>query len=251
MAAPAGSFCWIELGTSDLAAAKRFYGQLFNWSARDSHEYTLFLSDGRPAAGGYTLRPDQRAEGVPPHWLLYVGVADADAAAARAGELGAKILAPARDAMGQGRMAVIQDPTGAVFAIWQPLAHSGFSAQGPGTFCWADLSTPDPIRAGEFYGELLGWKFREAPNDSSGYAHISVGDRAIGGMLPPSARTPATPPHWLAWIAVADCDATVSAAAATGARICAGPQMRNFGRYAVLADPEGAFFGVIAPSHRA
>lgn len=247
-----GAFCWIELGTTDLASARSFYTKLFGWTLQESPEYTVFVSGGQPAAGGYLLRPDQRAEGVPPHWLLYVRVSDADVAAARAGQLGARIRVPVFDAMGQGRMAVIKDPAGAVFAIWQPLAHPGFSAQGAGAFCWADLSTPDPTRAGVFYGELFDWKLWFAPNDPAGYAHISIGGHPIGGMLPASARTPNTPPHWLIWIAVADCDATVAAAAAAGARICAGAQtMEKVGRFAVLADPQGACFGVITPASRA
>src|SRR5438105_2840990 len=166
-----GSFCWVELGTTDQAAAKTFYSSLFGWTPNDfpmgpGDLYTIFRLDGRDAAAGYTIRPEQRAQGVPPHWMLYIQVESADDAAARAEKLGGKVLAPAFDVMTVGRMAVLQDPTGAIFTAWQPKQHSGIGIAGvPGTLCWADLSTPDPARAREFYSALFGWKIAPGEND--------------------------------------------------------------------------------------
>jgi predicted enzyme related to lactoylglutathione lyase len=154
---PAGSFCWIELHTSDQNAAKKFYGSLFGWTPQDmpmgpNDFYTIFKLQGRDAAAGCTLRPDETSMGVPPHWLIYIAVDDVDAAAPKAEKLGGKILAPPFDVMDAGRMAVVQDPTGAVFCLWRPIKHAGIGiAQVHGTLCWADLSTPDPQRGSEFY----------------------------------------------------------------------------------------------------
>src|SRR5437899_5152175 len=150
---PTGSFCWIELGTANQNAAKKFYGSLLGWTANDSpmgpgEVYTMFALDGRTVGACYTLRPDMRAEGVPPHWMLYVSVANADETAAKIRSAGGTLMCQPFDVMEFGRMAVFQDPTGAHLAIWQPKSHKGFAVEGqPGAFCWADLMTPDPERA--------------------------------------------------------------------------------------------------------
>ena len=78
-----GSFCWIELGTTDQPAAKSFYQALFGWTPADmpmgpDDFYTIFKLEGRDAAAAYTLRPEQRSQGVPPHWMPYIMVASAD-----------------------------------------------------------------------------------------------------------------------------------------------------------------------------
>src|SRR6516165_8951477 len=132
---PPGAFCWIELATTDQNAAKSFYGSLFGWSVKDfpmdpDNFYSMFQLEGSDAAAAYTLRAEQRAQGVPPHWMLFVAVQSADDAASRAAELGATVLAPAFDVFDVGRMAVLQDPTGATFSVWQPKQHTGIGIAG-------------------------------------------------------------------------------------------------------------------------
>lgn len=246
-----GSFCWIELATTDQAAAKTFYSSLFGWAANDfpmgpDDLYTIFKLEGRDAAAGYTLRPNDRAAGVPPHWMLYIQVDSADDAAASAAKLGAKILAPPFDVMTVGRMAVVQDPTGAIFAAWQSKGHSGIGIAGvPGTFCWADLNTPDAARAREFYSAWLGWKIEAGEHDKSGYLHIQNGEAMIGGIPPAAFRNPNAPPHWMIYFQVADVDATVTQAKALGGKAYMEPtSMEGVGRLAVVADPQGAAFAV-------
>jgi len=157
----AGSFCWIEVGTTDQTAAKKFYSTLFGWTPNDmpmgpGEVYTIFRLDGRDAAAGYTLRPDQKAQGVPPHWMPYVAVESADQAADTAKQLGGSVLAPAFDVMEAGRMAVLQDPTGATFCVWQAGKNTGIGIAGmEGTLCWGDLSTSDVKRASDFYSALF------------------------------------------------------------------------------------------------
>src|SRR5262245_14640151 len=99
---PPGRFCWVELATTDQPAAKKFYGTLFGWASEDqpigpSEVYTMFKKGGPAVAAGYTLRPEERT--LPPHWNLYVSVPSADAAAAKAKELGGTVLAPPFDVM--------------------------------------------------------------------------------------------------------------------------------------------------------
>jgi uncharacterized protein len=248
-----GSFSWIELSTTDQNAAKTFYGSLFGWAVNDSPMgpddfYSIFKLQGRDVGAACTMRPEQRAHGVPPHWMIYITVASADDAAARASQLGGKILAPAFDVMDIGRMAVIQDPTGATFSVWQAKRHVGTTIAGEdGTLCWADLSTPDQAGAAKFYAGLFGWEFSGDTDDDppSGYLHIQNGEEFIGGIPPGAHRDPHAPPHWMAYIQVSNCDATAAKAKQLGAKFYLEPMtMENVGRFAIIADPQGAVFAI-------
>jgi predicted enzyme related to lactoylglutathione lyase len=246
-----GSFCWIELATTDQKAAKNFYGSLFGWTPQDSpigpnEVYTLFKVDGRDAAAGYTLRAEQRANGVPPNWIIYITVDGADQAAAKSKELGGTVVMAPFDVMDLGRMAVLTDPTGAHFCVWQAAKNSGIGISGvPGTLCWADLSTPDVKRASDFYSKLFGWQIAAGENDKSGYLHIKNGEHFIGGVPPSQYRQPGVPPHWLAYFWVDDVDAVAAKAKGAGAKMCLEPTtIENVGRMAVIADPQGAVFAI-------
>jgi len=248
---PAGSFCWIELHTTDQNAAKSFYNSLFGWQAQDmpmgpDEFYTFFNLGDRSAAAGCTLRPDERSMGVPPHWMIYITVDNTDAAVAKAQQLGGTVLAPGFDVMDAGRMAVVQDPTGAVFCVWQPNKSHGIGvAHVHGTLCWADLSTADPKRASDFYSGLFGWQLITDPKDPSGYLHIKNGEHHIGGIPPAAHRQPGVPPHWMAYFLVDDVDATANKAKEMGAKLHLPPMsMEGVGRMSVIADPQGAVFAI-------
>jgi uncharacterized protein len=250
-----GSFCWIELATTDQPAAKNFYSGLFGWQINDapmgpSEVYTIFRLEGRDAAAGYTLRPDQK--GIPPNWTLYITVDNADAAVTRATKAGGKVHAPAFDVMDAGRMAVIADPTGAIFCVWQAGKNKGIGITGvDGTLCWADLSSPDPDRARKFYADMFGWKFGVDTDDPSGYVHIQNGEEFIGGLPPAKYRQPGTPPHWLPYFYTSNCDAAAAKAKQLGAKFCMEPTtMENVGRFGVLADPQGATFAIFQSAQK-
>jgi len=248
-----GSFCWIELATTDQAAAKAFYSALFGWSINDfpmgpGQSYTMFTLDGRNAAAAYTLDP-KNMPGVPPNWALYISVENADAAAAKATEAGGKLLGGPFDVYEFGRMAVLQDPTGAVFCVWQPRQHQGIGIYGvTGTLCWADLSTPNVDGAKPFYETLFGWKISPGEKDPSGYLHIQNGEQFIGGIPPAQYRNPNAPPHWLIYYHVENADAATAKAKELGARVYMEPMtMENVGRWSVVADPQGAVFALFQP----
>ena len=252
-----GDFCWIELGTTDQNGAKNFYASLFGWTPNDmpmgpAGVYTIFRLNGRDAAAGYTLTEEERAQHLPPHWNLYIAVENADASAAKAEQLGGKVLHAAFDVMDAGRMAVIQDPTGPVFIVWQAKKNAGIGIVGdPGAFCWADLSTADPERAKQFYSGLFGWKLEAGEKDPSGYLHIINGGRFIGGIPPAQHRDPKTPPHWLIYFAVVDVDASAAKAKQMGARFYLEPMsIEGVGRMAVMADPQGAVSAIFKESAR-
>lgn len=253
---PSGSFCWIKLATTDQNAAKKFYGSLFGWTPQDNpmgpgEVYTIFQLEGCDAAAGYTIRPDQKAQGVPPNWMLYIAVDSADQSAAKAQQLGGTVVAPPFDVMEFGRMAVISDPAGAHFCIWQPKQNKGTGiAHVPGTLCWADLSTPDPKSGAEFYSKLFGWQITADEKDKSGYLHIKNGEHFIGGIPPAAHRQPGVPPHWLPYFWVDDVDASAKKAQQAGARMFVPPMtLEGVGRFAVIADPQGAVFAIFKSAH--
>jgi uncharacterized protein len=249
-----GAFSWIELGTSDQNAAKHFYTSLFGWTFTDSPMgpddfYTMFQLEGENVAATYTLRPDQVGHGVPPNWNLYINVENADDTAAKATQLGASVLGGPFDVYTYGRMAVLADPTGAVFSIWQPNTHQGIGLKNQaGCLCWADLSTPDPAAGAKFYTELFGYQM--IPGEG-GYLHVRNGEDFIGGIQSADQRDPKAPPHWLIYIQVDDCASSTENAKGLGASIYFGPtEVKNAGIMTVLADPQGATFALFQPTRR-
>jgi uncharacterized protein len=244
-----GTFCWIDLGTPDQDDAGEFYGALFGWKLKED--------ENAEQTGGYrTARLGDNAvggvmklmqEGQPPAWLNYVSVEDADATVAKAREAGGVVHVEPMSVLDYGRMAVLADPTGAAFGIWQPGVNVGAGVVSePGALSWNELNTRDPEAAKSFYGDVFGWTFEEKEYERGSYTIISVDDEGIGGV---SDRVPAeAPAHWLVYFAVEDADATVETAKQRGGEIPAGPfDIAEVGRIAVIKDPWGAFFAVIQP----
>ena len=246
-----GSFCWVELATSDPEAAKSFYSGLFGWAPVDNPMgpgpdaiYTRLQLSGGDVGALYRMIKEQAAQGVPPNWLVYVSVASADAAAKRAKELGGAVLAEPFDIMDYGRMAMLKDPSGAVFAVWQPGTHFGMQrVNEPGAVCWCELATRDAEGAGRFYSSLLGWGLKTG---DPRYHEITRDGVPIGGLMVMGPEMAGVPPHWGVYFQVADCDAIVAKAKSLGGRLLFGPRdMETVGRFAVLQDPQGASFSVI------
>lgn len=252
-----GSFCWIELVTPDQNASKQFYQSLFGWDASDfpigpDETYTTFRLQGSDAAAAFKMNADLKARGVPPHWGIYITVTSADDAAAKAAELGGKVVAPPFDVFDFGRGAVLQDPTGATFSLWQAKQHKGIGIKGvPGTLCWADLNTPDQEGAAAFYRKLFGWEIMAGENDKSGYLHIKNGEEFIGGVSPAVYSNPNVPPHWMLYFLVDECDASAAKAKELGANLIMGPMtMEGVGRMAIASDPQSAVFALFQPMRK-
>jgi hypothetical protein len=146
-------------------------------------------------------------------------------------------------------MAVVQDPVGAAFALWQNKTHSGTGIAGVhGSLCWADLMTSDIERAKTFYTGLFGWKVSAGEHDPSDYLHIANGKDFIGGIPPAGFGDPTAPPHWLAYFYVSNCDETAAKTKNQGGKTLLPPlAIEKVGRMAILADPQGAVFAIIGP----
>jgi predicted enzyme related to lactoylglutathione lyase len=240
---------WVDLGTADIEAAVTFYGALFGWEAPElppeAGGYRVCTLRGLPVAGlGPQMNPG------PPVWATYVSTSDADAVAARVTVSGGQTLAGPFDVLDSGRMAVFADPSGAVFSVWQPNQHAGAGlVNEPGTYAWSELVATDVPGALAFYPEVFGWSANRMPpnGDPVQYVEWKIGDRSVAGMLPkPEAMPAEVPAFWGVYFTVVDTDATVEQVVRLGGQIVQPATDIEPGRFAVVTDPTGAMFNVMA-----
>lgn len=245
-----GTFCWVELSTTDLQGAKAFYSGLLGWQPEDvpvgeGEVYSMQRVDGKDVAAIARQPAQQREAGVPPLWNSYVSVTNADEVAERAKELGANVHAGPFDVMEAGRMAVIQDPQGAFFMIWQPGRHFGAAlVNEPGALVWNELSSPDLDASSAFYGALFGWSVAPFEGSPEPYLSIKVGEANNGGIRPLS--PPGVPPNWLVYFGVSDVEQALARVGELGGSTIAGPIDIQIAKIAVVSDPQGAVFALYA-----
>ncbi len=244
-----GTFSWADLNTTDQDAAKTFYAGLLGWEFTDSPAgegvvYSMATVGGK-FVGAISPQPQQQRDaGAPPAWNSYITVEDVDATAARAQELGATMHAPPFDVMTAGRMAVVQDPQGAYFLLWQPNEHIGAGlVNAPGALSWNELGSPDLEASAAFYGELLGWTTTPMEGADPPYLIIQNSDgHSNGGIRPPA--PPGAPPFWLVYFATADIDASLAEVVKLGGAELVGATDIGIAKIAVVADPQGAVFAL-------
>jgi uncharacterized protein len=273
---PAGVPCWVDTGQPDPEAAVGFYGGLFGWEFEDRMpadapgQYFVARLRGRDVAA-----IGSQPEGVPskPAWSTYVWVDSADEAAATVKGAGGGIVTEPFEVLDAGRMAVVSDPSGAMFCVWQAKGHRGAQrVNESGTWVFSELNTRDPEGAKAFYGAVFGW---EADTVDTGDGEFTVvrlpgyGDfletrdpdlrrrladlsapagfeDAVAGMVPMTGnRFPDdVPSHWSVTFAVEDADAVADRAAQLGGTVVVPPFDAPPTRRAVLSDPQGAVFSV-------
>jgi uncharacterized protein len=246
--------CWVDVTSPDLDRSIDFYRGLFGWDAEQATQpeaggYTLFSLNGKLVAAGSPPPPDQ--EGVPSHWTTYLASDDADATAEKIRSAGGTVMMDPFDVFDSGRMTIAQDPTGAVFGIWQAREHIGAQlANEPGTLNWNECQTNDPEKAAGFYQEVFGYEIDEAPMVEAGevYRVLKVDGRGIGGIMRITPRMEGVTPNWATTFSVGDTDETMRRTDELGGAVLAGPMnIPDVGLYAVLRDPAGAVFGVLQP----
>jgi uncharacterized protein len=233
---------WVDIGTPDLKAALRFYGELFGWEGQDMGEqaghYTIVSKLGKQVAA---ISPAQ--DPGTPRWTTYVNVDDVDAVVKNAESSGGTVIVAPMDVMSAGRMAILADTTGAVVAAWQSQDHIGAQlVNEPGAFIWAELSTSDIAKSKTFYSEVFGWGWGGADE----YAEAQVEGRTIAGVMPRRPDMPAeVPDSWLVYFGSTDVDADAKRAKDLGAIVVVEPtEIPGTGRFAVLIDPQGAAFAI-------
>ncbi|GIF19913.1 putative enzyme related to lactoylglutathione lyase [Actinoplanes tereljensis] len=240
---------WVDLGTADLEDAKRFYSGLFGWTADVAGEefggYTTFMLNGRPVAGAGPLY----GEGQPTAWSTYIATTNADAIADRVAVAGGKVLVAPFDVLDQGRMAAFLDPSGAPFSVWQAGTMRGAAIfDVPGSLTWNELNTRDLDGSRVFYGSVFGWQFRHSSMGNQPYLVAKLTETPICGIQPMAAADwPVDmPAHWMVYFAVQDCDRTAMHVRSLGGQVLQPPTNLQIGRYAVLEDPQGGMFAILA-----
>lgn len=244
---PAGHPIWFDLMTSDAEAARGFYHAILGWdydiSGPEMGHYAMARTDQGMAAGIGQIPP---GAGFPPSWTVYFGVADAEAGTKAIEVAGGSTLAPTMEVATFGRMAVCQDPTGAVFGLWQPADHTGAGVVNePGAMAWCEVNTRDAQRAAEFYTRVFG--LRDEPMEMQGTAYhmLHGADGPACGVLQMTAQWGDLPPHWMTYFAVADVEAAKAAVEANGGEVPHGPFDTAYGRMIVARDPQGAVLSFI------
>lgn len=240
---------WVDLSSSDAAASRDFYSKLFGWRVEVSPDpqyggYGIAKVDGEDVAGiGPKMSPE-----APTAWSLYIGTDDSDGLASKVQAAGGTVIVPPFDVPGQGRMAVFQDPSGAIISAWQPQAMTGFSAGAPNTYGWAELYSRGIDNAIPFYEQVFGWthKTTEMGEGMPPYIEFQLDGRSIAGGMEMNTAVPAeVPSYWLVYFNVDDVDGAFKKAVGAGAKEMLTPQDFPGGRFAILTDPQGASFGLL------
>ena len=247
-----GKPIWIDLASSDPAGSRQFYAEVFGWDVEVTADpqyggYALARVGGKDVAG---IGPKMMAE-APSDWSVCIGTDDAEALTAKAAAGGGTVIAAPMQVGDTGRLAVFQDPAGAFIGAWQPQTMSGFAPAVVGGFAWAELNARGLDRALPFYAAAFGWTARSIPMGEGQpvYTELLLGDERVAGALEMSPMVPAeVPSYWMVYFAVADADAVYAKAIAAGAREMLAPQGFPGGRFAILADPQGAVFAVRSAS---
>lgn len=255
-----GAICWNELHTRDEAVASRFYPAVIGWTAHacpaapGSMKYTEWVRPDGAHVGGMAAMPAGVPKEVPANWMIYINVPDVDAACTKATTLGGRVITPGFDVPHVGRLAVIADPSGAVFSVIKGVGDCGARVpqESVGSFCWEELLTSDPASVVRFYGSLFGWKTTVMTFPDFEYTLFwrREGDPekktgSIGGMMKIKDEWGPMPSNWLSYIAVDDVDAAAARVTTHGGKVCAPPMdIPNVGRFAIATDPTGATFAL-------
>lgn len=243
----AGTIVWYDLLTRDFDAAWKFYGGLFGWTKneadRPAGQYTMIRCADRNLGGIVPLKPK---DGVFPHWIGYVSVADVDACCVVASAAGGRVPLPPTDTPGIGRFAVILDPQGAAVSPFQA-ARPPASARpvGPGTFCWTELWTPDTRGAAEFYGKLFGWEPGPGrPGAFGAYTLFRNNGPAVAGMIQRPAGSE-YPTGWVPYVRIENLSETAARAEQHGGGLFLPvTPIPDEGQFAILRDPSGTVIGI-------
>ncbi len=259
---------WVDTTQPDPEAALPFYQGLFGW------EFESVMPEGAGGQyfmgrirGGDVAAVGSVPDGAPPMamWNTYIWVADAEETAAKARAAGGGVAMEPFDVLDAGRMAVLTDPEGAVFCVWQANRHKGARIVNEhGSLNFNTLATRDPDGAKAFYGAVFGWQALALPaglmwtlpgygdhleERSPGLREQMAGMGApegfidvVAALTPIAADGPEMPAQWSVTFAVDDATATAAKALELGGQVVAGPSDAPWSRVVVIKDPQGATF---------
>ncbi|TDC97455.1 VOC family protein [Actinomadura sp. 7K507] len=251
---PEGTPSWLDIGVPDLDRAKDFYGTLLGWEFQDAGpeagHYNQCLLRGEPIAG-MMQNPEDQPDVY--WWDVYFAADDCDGVLKRAADAGAEVVVPAMDVMDLGRMAILRDPQGGQFGLWEGRSHPGSRiVNEPGSFVWNDLTAPDSKAACDFYKAVFGYELEPIPGEMDYTVLRRPDGRYVGGVEGGpgvvlgggDARVPA----WNTCFAADDADAAVRAVRDGGGTVDSEPADTPYGRIATVRDPFGVPFAVMKPA---
>jgi predicted enzyme related to lactoylglutathione lyase len=241
---------WTDLATSDADAARDFYGKVFGWKIEVSPDpqyggYALAKIGGKDVAG---IGPKQMAE-APTAWTVYIGTSDAEGTVKKAQAAGGNVIVPTMAVGDQGKMAIIQDPSGAMLGIWQSQNMTGAQLYDkPNTMGWAELNSRGVEKATPFYKKLFSWGEKKTPGQGENpeYTEFQAGGQSIAGAMEMNPMVPAeVPSYWMVYFNVDDVDKAFKKVTEAGGKEMLAPQDMPGGRFAIVSDPQGAAFGLL------
>lgn len=243
----AGEPAWFDLMTPDLEGAQKFYGALFGWTfdvgAPEMGYYTMCKLGGANAAGMGKRPPDAP---YPTAWSVYFKSDDVNASAEAVRANGGQVMMPPMQVADKGHMLVCMDPTGATFGFWQYGTHTGAEVAGePGAMAWTEVGTRDAEKARVFYAKVLDAEIPKMEGMDYWMLQKKGSTPMAGVMHMGKDFPPEIPPHWMAYFAVPDADASCKVVTENGGQVKHGPFDTPYGRIAVVADPYGAVFSII------
>ena len=249
MTGTANKPAWVDLASSDAAASRDFYSKLFGWNVEVNPDpqyggYGLAKLGGSDAAG---IGPKQDPN-APTAWSLYIGSEDIEALARSVTDNGGAVAVAPFDVGDQGRMAVFIDPAGAFISAWQGTRMGGFQTDAPNSFGWAELNARGVDNALPFYTAIFGWSIKTSPmgEGQPDYNEFQIGGKSVAGAWEMNPSVPAeVPSYWQIYFAVDDVDAAFRKALDLGAQEIFAPTEYPGGRFAIVADPQGASFGLL------
>jgi uncharacterized protein len=250
---PAGTPCWVDLGTDDVARATTFYSTLFGWDTQvgppEAGGYVMCQIQGKAVAG---IGPKMGPAEVPTAWTTYLASDDVDATTSKVTAAGGAVLAEPFDVMDVGRMSVAADPAGAVFGIWQARAHTGMQlANAPGAVCWNENMSRSFDANKAFYNAVFGYQYDDMSSDGFSYATFKTTANELGGIGDLGDAAPDAHARWTTYFGVADADEAVNVATKLGGSVLRPAWDTPYGRMAMLADDQGAAFAVMAMAFQA
>ncbi len=248
-----GTFCWVELATTDPEASKSFYSQLLGWNWSDmpmseTMVYTMLQKNDRFVGGLYQMHQEMLDQGMPPAWWCYISTDDLEAATNRVREAGGAVFNGPFDVFDAGSMSIAADPTGAAFCIWQAKEHVGAGLiHEPGSLGWNELYTTDPEAAHSFYASVFGWtrETHQVGPEAEDYHEFRLGDAHVGGMIQIKPSWGEVPPNWGTYFCVEDIDASFQKAQDLGAKVVVPIMAESDIRFCYLQDPQGVHVGLV------
>ncbi|MCH8611557.1 VOC family protein [Arsenicicoccus dermatophilus] len=249
---PQGTPCWPDLMADDPASASRFYEQLFGWETTQGPDGYAFMTSGGLRVAG--IGPKPRGAEWPAVWTTYLAVDDVYLTIAHAKAEGATELLPPTTLPGMATIALLTEPSGAHFGLWEPAPLNGIERYNEEHApVWNELMVRDHEDAMGYYSEVFGFSFEEftEPDGSFAYAtmitpsgRLVAGLGQIGEEYGEEYRA-----HWMTYFFAEDPRAAAARCTQLGGTVLMDVTEGPFGELAVLSGPQGEIFSVIRPEH--